>query len=73
MEAIRQMSSATSADSLALRLDIYRICRDKWPTTLGFHAKKQLVNGFDWSKDDLQRAIDADRIALERLPPTGRR
>ena len=73
LEAIRQMSSATSADSLALRLDIYRICRDKWPTTLGFHAKKQLVNGFDWSKDDLQRAIDADRIALERLPPTGRR
>ena len=23
--------------------------------------------------DDLQRAIDADRAALERLPPTGRR
>ena len=73
LEAIRQMSSATSADSLALRLDIYRICRDKWPNTLGFDAKKQLVNGFDWSKEDLQRAIDADRASLERLPPTGRR
>jgi hypothetical protein len=73
LEAIRQMSSAAGADSLALRLDIYRTCRDKWPTTLGFEAKKQLLNGFDWSKDDLQRAIDADRAALERLPPTGRR
>lgn len=73
LEAIRQMSSATSADSLALRLDIYRTCRDTWPNTLGFDAKKQVVNGFDWSKDDLQRAIDADRSALERLPPTGRR
>ena len=73
LEAIRQMSSASGADSLALRLDIYRTCRDKWPATLGFEAKKQLVNGSDWSKDDLQRAIDADRAALERLPPTGRR
>jgi len=73
LEALRQMSAATSADSLALRLDIYRTCRDKWPTTLGFDAKKQVVNGFDWSKDDLQRAIDADRMSLERLPPTGRR
>ena len=73
LEAIRQMSSAAGADSLALRLDIYRTCRDKWPRTLGFDATKQSVNGFDWSKDDLQRAIDADRAALERLPPTGRR
>jgi hypothetical protein len=73
LKAIRQMSSATDADSLALRLDIYRICRDNWPKTLGFDAKKQLVNGFDWSKEDLQRAIDADRASLERLPPTGRR
>jgi hypothetical protein len=73
LEAIRQMSSATDADSLALRLDIYRTCREKWPTTLGFQAKKQVVNGFDWSKDDLQRAIDADRAALDHLPPTGRR
>jgi hypothetical protein len=73
LEAIRQMSSVTSADSLALRLEIYRTCRDAWPNTLGFDAKKQVVNGFDWSKDDLQRAIDADRAALERLPPTGRR
>lgn len=73
LEAIRQMASATSADSLALRLEIYRICLDTWPTTLGFDAKKQLVNGFDWTKDDLRRAIDADRAALERLPPTGRR
>ena len=73
LEAIRQMSSTDGADSLALRLDIYRTCRDKWPKTLGFDAKKQLVNGFDWSKDDLQRAIDADRTALARLPPTGRR
>ena len=73
LEAIRQMSSASGADSLTLRLDIYRRCHDNWPTTLGFDAKKQLVNGFDWSKEDLQRAIDADRAALERLPPTGRR
>jgi hypothetical protein len=73
LESLRQMSAATSADSLALRLDIYRTCRDKWPTILGFDAKKQVVNGFDWSKDDLQRAIDADRMSLERLPPTGRR
>ncbi len=73
LEAIRQMSSASGADSLALRLDIYRTCRDKWPATLGFEAKKQLVNGSDWSKEDLQQAIDADRAALERLPPTGRR
>jgi hypothetical protein len=73
LKAIRQMSSAAGADSLALRLDIYRTCRDKWPTTLGFEAKKQVVNGSDWSKDDLQRAIDADRAGLERLPPTGRR
>ena len=73
LEAIRQMSSAAGADSLALRLDIYRTCRDKWPQTLGFEAKKQVVNGSDWSKGDLQRAIDADRASLERLPPTGRR
>jgi len=73
LRAIRQMSSAAGADSLALRLDIYRTCREKWPKTLGFEAKKQVVNGSDWSKDDLQRAIDADRAALERLPPTGRR
>ena len=73
LEAIRQMSSATDADSLSLRLQIYRTCRDHWPNRLGFDAKKQVVNSFDWSKDDLQRAIDADRTALERLPPTGRR
>lgn len=73
LEAIRKMSSAEGADSLALRLDIYRTCRDKWPRTLGFDARKQVINGFDWSKDDLQRAIDADRVAIERLPPTGRR
>jgi len=73
LKAIRQMSSAAGADSLALRLEIYRTCREKWPATLGFEAKKQLVNGSDWSKDDLQRAINADRAALERLPPTGRR
>ena len=73
LEAIRQMSSATSADALSLRLEIYRTCRDAWPTRLGFAPGKQLVNGFDWSKDDLQRAIDADRAALARLPPTGRR
>jgi len=73
LEAIRQMSSATDADSISLRLQIYRTCRDHWPNRLGFDAKKQVVNSFDWSKDDLQRAIDADRAALERLPPTGRR
>jgi len=73
LEAIRQMSSAAGADSLALRLDIYRTCRDKWPKTLGFEAKKQIVNGSDWSKEDLQRAIDADRASLDHLPPTGRR
>lgn len=73
LEAIRQMSSADGADSLGLRLDIYRVCRDKWPRKLGFEAGKQVVNGLDWSKDDLQKAIDADRAALDRLPPTGRR
>ena len=73
LEAIRQMSSATTADALSLRLDIYRTCRNRWPKTLGFAAKKQVVNGRDWSRDDLQRAIDADRAALDRLPPTGRR
>lgn len=73
LAAIRQMSSADGLDSLALRLDIYRTCRDRWPKTLGFDVKRQLVNGLDWSKDDLQRAIDADRAAIERLPPTGRR
>jgi hypothetical protein len=73
LEAIRQMSSVTSADALGLRLDIYRTCRDGWPTRFGFAPQKQLVNGLDWSKDDLQRAIDADRKALAHLPPTGRR
>jgi len=73
LEALRQMSSTTSADALSLRLELYRGVRDGWPTRLGFAPQKQLVNGFDWSKDDLQRAIDADRTSLERLPPTGRR
>ena len=73
LEALRQMSSTTSADALSLRLELYRGVRDGWPTRLGFGPQRQLVNGFDWSKDDLQRAIDADRTSLERLPPTGRR
>lgn len=73
LAAIRRMSSAAGLDSLALRLEIYRILHDRWPKTLGFEAKRQLVNGLDWSKDDLRRAIDADRAAIERLPPTGRR
>jgi len=73
LEALRQMSSTTSADALSLRLELYRGVRDGWPARLGFGPQKQLVNGFDWSKDDLQRAIDADRASLERLPPTGRR
>gem|GEM_PF-1689490 len=73
LEALRQMSSTSSADAMGLRLEIYRGVRDRWPTRLGFGPHKQTVNGFDWSKDDLQRAIDADRASLERLPPTGRR
>jgi len=73
LEALRQMSSTTSADALSLRLELYRGVRDGWPTRLGFGPQKQFVNGFDWSKDDLQRAIDADRASLEQLPPTGRR
>ena len=73
LEALRQMSSTTSADALSLRLEIYRGVREGWPTRLGFGPTKQLVNGLDWSKDDLQKAIDADRASLERLPPTGRR
>jgi hypothetical protein len=73
LEALRQLSSTATADALALRLEIYRTCRDAWPTRLGFGAGKQTVNGLEWSKDDLQRAIDADRAALARLPPVGRR
>jgi len=73
LEAIRQLSSANSADALAIRRDIYRGCRDSWPKTLGFEAKKQLVNGMEWTKDDLLRALEADQSALERLPPQGRR
>lgn len=73
LDALRQMSSTTTADALSLRLDIFRACRDSWPARLPFGSKKQLVNGFDWTKEDLQRAIDADRAAVDRLPPLGRR
>lgn len=73
LEAIRQLSSTTSADALALRRDIYRSCRDGWPKAFGFEAKKQVVNGQEWSRDDLLRALEADRKALEQLPPQGRR
>jgi len=73
LEAIRQLSSASGADALSLRLEIYTALRDGWPTRLGFGSGRHLVNGFDWSKDDLQRALDADRAALGRLPPHGRR
>jgi len=73
LEALRQMSSTSSADALTLRLELYRGVREGWPTRLGFGPHKQTVNGLEWSKDDLQRAIDADRASLERLPPTGRR
>jgi len=73
LEAIRQLSSTTSADALALRRDIYRSCRDAWPKKLGFEAKRQVVNGMEWTKDDLLRALQADQAALERLPPQGRR
>ena len=73
LEALRQMTSTTSADALSLRLEIYRGVREGWPTRLGFGPTRQLVNGLDWSKDDLEKAIDADRASLERLPPTGRR
>jgi len=73
LDALRQMSSTTTADALTLRLAIFRECRDSWPSRLPFGSKKQLVNGFDWTQDDLQRAIDADRAAVDRLPPLGRR
>jgi len=73
LEAIRQLSTAASVDALSLRLEIYRRVRDGWPSHLGFAPQRQLVNGFDWSKDDLLKAIESDRAALERLPPTGRR
>jgi hypothetical protein len=73
LTAIRRLSSPATADALALRRDIYRACRDAWPRTLGFESKKQVVNGMEWSKDDLVRALAADEIALEGLPPQGRR
>jgi hypothetical protein len=73
LEAIRQLSNTTSADALALRRDIYRGCRDAWPKTMGFEAKKQLVNGREWSKEDLLQALRDDQMALDRLPPQGRR
>lgn len=73
LEAIRQLSSATTADALALRRDIYRACRDTWPAAFGLTAKTQVVNGRRWSKDDLLRALEADQTALERFPPQGRR
>jgi len=73
LAALRTLSSPATADALALRRDIYRACRDAWPKTLGFEAKKQVVNGMEWTKDDLVRALAADEVALAGLPPQGRR
>ena len=73
LTAIRQLSAGDSADALALKLDIYRACRSRWPSRLGFPVKRQIVNGLDWSREDLDRAIVEARVALDRLPPLGRR
>jgi hypothetical protein len=73
LEALRKLSDTGGSDSLSLRVDIYRRCLDAWPTVAGFPKKQQLVNGREQSRDDLRRALEADRAALEGAPPTGRR
>jgi hypothetical protein len=73
LEALRLLSANDTADALALRIDIYRRCLDAWPKPLGFDSRREVVNGHDWSRDDLRRALDADRATLAKLPPTGRR
>jgi len=71
--ALRRLSDPGSADALSLRIDIYDRCLAGWPGLLSFAAKKQLVNGREQSRDDVRRALEADRAALEGAPPTGRR
>jgi len=73
LEALGLLSTDTSADALALRIDIYRRCLDAWPKPLGFDSRREVVNGHDWSRDDLRRALELDRATLAKLPPTGRR
>jgi len=73
LEAIRQLSSAPTADALSLRLEIYAALRAAWPQRLGFGTDRHTVNGFEWSREDLDRAIATDRAALDALPPHGRR
>jgi len=71
--AIRLMSSTTTADALALRVEIYGKCIDKWPRILFFTTKKQVVNGLEQSLDDLVRVLSEESKTLALLPPTGRR
>lgn len=73
LESLRLLSTDTSADALALRIDIYRRCLDAWPKPLGFDSRRERIDGHDWSQDELRRALDADRATLAKLPPTGRR
>ena len=73
LEAVRLLSTDSSADALTLRIDIYRRCLDAWPKPLGFDSRREIVNGHDWSRDDLRRALETDRATLAKLPPTGRR
>ena len=67
------MSSTTTADAVALRVEIYRTCLDTWPRILGFARKKQVVNGLEQSHDDLVRVLSEESKTLAQLPPTGRR
>jgi len=73
LEAIRQLSTATSADALALRIAIYHTCVDAWPKPMFGGTTNQFVNGRERSLDDLRLALSQDRETLARLPPTGRR
>ena len=75
LEAIRQLSTDTTADALVLRIAIYQTCLDAWPKSiLGSPVdKSQLVNGLERSQGDLRLALSKDRETLARLPPTGRR
>jgi hypothetical protein len=73
LEALALLSTDISTDALALRIDIYRRCLDAWPKPLGFDSRREIVNGHDWSRDDLRRALETDRATLAKLPPTGRR
>ena len=73
LAAIRLMSSTTTADAVALRVEIYRTCLDTWPRILGFARKKQVVNGLEQSHDDLVRVLSEESKTLAQLPPTGRR